>query len=150
MTSKELRRLSRRDLLELLVQQKEQNEELKTKTSKLEARLASRTIEIDNAGSMAEAALVLSKVFEAADESVAMYKENIQRCSEEQEKAYKAIVLAAEQKASEIIRAAEEVRDREIEKAKADRRRILQQLGNLLRAHPEIKDWIASSMQENE
>lgn len=115
MTDKELRRLSRRDLLELMVLQEQENETLKARIISLEERLNSRTIEIENAGSIAEAALILNGVLESTEKAAEQYLDNIKRCSEKQETAYLEIVRAAEQKAAEIIHAAEEERDKEIE-----------------------------------
>ena len=51
MTDRELRKLSRRDLLELLIQQDEEMEALKERLKEAEYKLESRTIAIDTAGS---------------------------------------------------------------------------------------------------
>lgn len=56
MTEKELRRLSRADLLEMLVDQSVELETVKKKLAAAEEALASRVIEINSAGSIAEAA----------------------------------------------------------------------------------------------
>ena len=66
MTDRELRKLSRRDLLELLIQQDEEMEALKKRLKEAEYKLESRTIAIDTAGSIAEASVSISGVFEAA------------------------------------------------------------------------------------
>ena len=55
MTERELRRLSRTDLLELLVAQRRENEQLRCILDQTQAQLADRTIQIDKAGSIAEA-----------------------------------------------------------------------------------------------
>ena len=69
MTDKELRRLSRADLLELLLAQRRENEQLRCILDQTQAQLADRTIQIDKAGSIAEASLQLSGIFNAAQES---------------------------------------------------------------------------------
>ena len=56
MTDKELRRLSRSELLEMLIAQTEENSQLKIRLEQAEAQLRDRRIEIDKAGSLAEAA----------------------------------------------------------------------------------------------
>ena len=150
MFEKDLRRLSRRDLLELLLQQERTNNELKKRIDTLENSLASRTIEINNAGSMAEAALILNGVLESADKAAAQYLDNVKRLSEKQEKAYYESIRAAKQEAAEIIRAAEEERDKEMKKASTFSSNVYTRLGKLYLEHPEIKDWIAKSMQDNE
>ena len=53
MTERELRRLSRTDLLELLLAQRRENEQLRCILDQTQAQLADRTIKIDNAGSIA-------------------------------------------------------------------------------------------------
>ena len=83
MTDKELRRLSRRELLEMLVTATEENERLRGELAQARAELESRRILLDKSGSMAEAALRLNGVFEAADRAAQQYLENIRRMAEE-------------------------------------------------------------------
>lgn len=77
MTDKELRRLSRKNLLEILIAQMEENEALREKLKQAEAELSERRIVFERAGSLAEAALQLNGVFKAADNAVKQYVENI-------------------------------------------------------------------------
>lgn len=83
MTDQELRKLSRADLLELLLQQAKENERLREQLKQAQEQLASRKIEIEKAGSIAEAALQLNGVFEAAEKAAAQYLENVRRLAEE-------------------------------------------------------------------
>ena len=76
MTERELRRLSRTDLLELLLAQRRENEQLRCILDQTQAQLADRTIKIDTAGSIAEASLQLNGVFKAAQEACDQYVEN--------------------------------------------------------------------------
>ncbi len=85
MTDRELRRLSRSELLEMLIAQIEENEKQKAQLTEMEERLESREIAISQAGSIAEAALALSGVFEAAQDAAARYLENVRRLNSEQE-----------------------------------------------------------------
>lgn len=79
MTDKELKRLSRAELLELLLAQVEKNEELERRLKKAQSALEDRRINIEQAGTMAEAALRLNGIFEAADQAARQYLENIRR-----------------------------------------------------------------------
>lgn len=79
MTDKELRRLSRSELLEMLLAQMEENERLKKSLKEAQAALAERRIGIEKSGTLAEAALKLNGVFEAADRAAQQYLENIRR-----------------------------------------------------------------------
>lgn len=85
MTDKELRRLSRSELLEMLIAQTEENDRLKIRLEQAEAQLRDRRIAIDKAGSLAEAALSLNGVFRAAEAAAQQYLENIQRISGQQD-----------------------------------------------------------------
>ena len=66
MKEKELKRLSRADLLEMLIDQSKELQEVREKLQQAEAELKKREIAISNAGSIAEASLMLNGVFEAA------------------------------------------------------------------------------------
>lgn len=79
MTDKELRRLSRGELLELLLEKTKEVEQLREELKQARTQLASREITIQNAGSIAEAALQLNGVFQAAEEAAAQYLENVRR-----------------------------------------------------------------------
>lgn len=82
MTDKELRRLSRRQLLEMLVIQKKENTRLRQELERARAALIERRIAIDQSGTMAEAALRLNQVFEAADRAAKQYLQNIKAQAE--------------------------------------------------------------------
>ena len=85
MTEKELKRLSRADLLEMLIDQSTELQSTQRKLRKVEAELNNRQIAIDEAGSIAEAALQLNGVFEAAQNACTQYMENIRTLSDRQE-----------------------------------------------------------------
>lgn len=83
MTDKELRRLSRAELLEMLLAQTEENERLQAELDDAKRALEDRRIEASRAGSLAEASLKLNGVFEAADKAARQYVENVQRLAAE-------------------------------------------------------------------
>lgn len=83
MTDKELRRMSRRELLELLVEQGRRNEQLQQELCAAQEELKQRRIAVQQSGTLAEAALRLNGVFEAADRAAAHYLEILQRRAEE-------------------------------------------------------------------
>ena len=84
MTDKELRRLSRSELLELLIAQMEENRKLEKSLEEARTALSDRQIRIEHAGTMAEAALRLNGVFEAADRAACQYLENIRLMAEQE------------------------------------------------------------------
>ena len=83
MTEKELRRLSRRELLEMLITRTMENERLTEELQQARKELSDRKFIQEHTGSMAEAALQLNGVFEAADRAAKQYLENIRRMAEE-------------------------------------------------------------------
>lgn len=83
MTEKELRRLSRRELLEMLITRTIENERLTEELQQARKELSDREFIQERAGSMAEAALQLNGVFEAADRAAREYLETIRRMAEE-------------------------------------------------------------------
>ena len=84
MTDRELRKLSRAELLELLLEESRENERLRAQLQEMNEKLADRAIRIERAGSIAEAALQFNGVFQAAEEAAAQYLENVRRLAEEQ------------------------------------------------------------------
>lgn len=82
MTSKELKRLSRRELLEMLIEQMKENQRLRNRLEQAEAELENRELVSLRAGSMAEAAMQLNGVFEAADKAARQYLENVYRSAQ--------------------------------------------------------------------
>lgn len=81
MTSQELRKLSRKDLLELLIAQGRERDALQTELERAKAALQSRQLQVEQAGSIAEAALQVNGVFEAAQAAAQQYLENIRQRS---------------------------------------------------------------------
>lgn len=84
MNTHDLKKLSRADLLELLIQQSEEVEKLRTLLAESEKKLGQREIIMDEAGSIAEASLQLNGIFEAAQSASQQYLESIRLYSEYQ------------------------------------------------------------------
>lgn len=72
-----LHRLKREELLQMLLELEQENERLAEDNRRLREELANRNLAIQEAGSLAEAALKLSGIFEAAQEAADLYLENI-------------------------------------------------------------------------
>lgn len=79
MADKELRKLRRSELVDIIYQLKKNEQRLQEENAELKRRLEDREIKVENVGSLAEAALALSGIFQAAEESVALYVEEINR-----------------------------------------------------------------------
>ena len=102
-TEKELRKLSRAELLEMLIAQSKKLSRVEEELSAAQKELERRKIAITTSGSLAEAALKLNGIFEAADQAAAQYLDSLR----EQESNAEHIIAEAEAKAHEIINAAE-------------------------------------------
>lgn len=77
MTDKELRKLTRAELLELLLAQSREMDRLNKELEAVQQQLQKREIALAQAGNIAEAALQLSGIFEAAQAAADQYLENI-------------------------------------------------------------------------
>lgn len=73
MTEKELKRLKRVDLLELLIAQSRENDRLRAELEETRSKLEAKELVLKEAGSIAEAALRLNQVFEAAQAAADQY-----------------------------------------------------------------------------
>lgn len=85
MTEKEMKKLSRTDLLRMLIDQGEEMQVLKEELEKAKAEISEREIKLTEAGSIAEAALKINGVFEAAQAASQQYLENVKHLSERQD-----------------------------------------------------------------
>ena len=77
MTEKELKRLTRAELLEMLLEQTKKNDALSEELNAVKAKLASKEIAIANSGSLADAALAVSGIMESAQRAADLYLENL-------------------------------------------------------------------------
>lgn len=78
MTEKELRKLKRVELLELLVEQAAEMDALRAELEEARQALKNREISLQEAGTLAEAALRINEVFAAADRAAQDYLHNVQ------------------------------------------------------------------------
>ena len=106
MTEKELKKLNRYQLLELLIIQTERADKLQTALEEVEQRLNAQEINISTLGSIAEASLHLKGVFQTAQDAADVYINAAKkRAAEIEEEAYKksaAIITQALEEASRI------------------------------------------------
>lgn len=77
MAERELRRMSRTELIEIIYALKQHEVELEQQNAELEQKLADRTLRLEHAGSIAEASLALHQVFEAAQAAADTYLESV-------------------------------------------------------------------------
>lgn len=106
MTEKELKRLSRAELLELLLIQTKETERLRVRLENARNQLENREIQIRDSGNLAEAVLAVNGVIDAAQAAAAQYLENIARMEAETQARCQKMLEEAEQEAQRIRNAA--------------------------------------------
>ena len=94
-------------------------------------------INIDNAGSIAEASLQLNGIFEAAQAASAQYLENIQHLHEKQENVCAQMELETREKCDAMLREAE----RGVEERWGE---LSQRLESFYNAHKGLRELLAS------
>ena len=83
MTDRELRKLRRDDLLQILITQQKQIEELTEALEESRRALEDRRIAVEEAGSIAEAALKLNGIFESAQAAADQYLAEVKARADE-------------------------------------------------------------------
>lgn len=149
MTEKELRKLNRAELLEMLIMQMKQNEALRIELDLTKDKLNSRQIKIDKAGSIAEAALQINAVFEAADAAAKQYLENVRNAVSDEKELCRQMQEKTKQKCDDMIRECEKKcaqREQAMEKRHQELILLLQQFYD---EHPGLREAV-QNLQKGE
>ena len=109
MTDRQLRKASRSDLLKLLLEEKKNNEVLQNQVQQLRQRLDSRQLHLNQAGSLSEAALKLSGIFDAAETACQYYTENIRTLSGRQEEICRKMEQETREKCDRMLEQAKQM-----------------------------------------
>ena len=83
MINKELKRLSRRELVDIIYQLKKNEQNLQDQIAALQDALEDKRIRISNAGSIADAAADITKILTAAQDAADLYLNEIQEMKAE-------------------------------------------------------------------
>ncbi len=145
MADKELRHMSRSELIEIIYAMEQQELGLRQEIEELQKKLDDRTVCIENSGSIAEASLSLSHIFEDAQEAADRYLISVEKANEEAGK----IREDAEEDAEEILKKANEEKaaaEKMMEQAKQEREEIseyrkkfIDQAASILNRNPELR-----------
>ena len=95
MKEKDLRKLNRYQLLELLILQTERADKLQAKLELAEQQLTKQVFQISSLGSIAEASVHVTGIFQTAQETADMYLDGARKKAA-------AIIAEAEEKARQI------------------------------------------------
>lgn len=121
MTDRELHRLSRKELLELLISQTDELERMRGELKTYEAREEEQAIKISKAGSIAVAALELNGVFEAAQAAAEQYLLSVRQSESDCEQR----INEASVKAQQMIAEAEATAKQTVAEAEAKAGKIV-------------------------
>ena len=103
MTDKEFKRLNRAQLIDIIYQFQLKQEKLTAENERLSKALADKRLRISQAGNIAEAALEIHNVMQAAQDAAALYLEEIRVMRDETEKKCQRILEQAQQEADAIL-----------------------------------------------
>lgn len=131
MTDQELRRLSRADLIDIIYTLQQQKEQAEQQLA--QAQLQDRQLRLANADSIAEAALSLNGVFDAAQAAADQYLQAVRTSAAEMQAQKEQILADAERQAKEIVDTAER-------QAAEHWKRFQLQAGQLIQAHAELQE----------
>ena len=124
MTDKEFKRLSRSQLIEIIYQLQLKQDELVAENEALTKALEDRRLRINKAGNIAEAALEVHNVMQAAQDAAAHYLEEMQLCADHE---HQRILKEANDRSASIIEKAQQEAAAIIEKARQEAAEIVAQ-----------------------
>ena len=153
MTDKELRRLSRAELLDILYEQQKRYEESLAENQALRQQMEERTLRIAAAGSSAEAAVQVNGVFEAAQAAADQYlacvydaSDQMAQKTDEAQRQREAILQDAKQQAERIVQYYKAQADKILaeagEQAEARWAEFRKNADALIHAHDELRSLI--------
>ena len=103
MAQKELRRMNRVELIEIIYALEQNEEELKQENQELRKKLEERKVVVENAGSIAEAVAGLNHIFDTAQRAADDYLASVAAVKEEAELEAERIVNEVKEEAGRII-----------------------------------------------
>ena len=160
MTDKDLRHLSRAELLDILYEQQKRYEDSLVENQALRQQLEERTLRIAAAGSIAEAAVQVNGVFEAAQAAADQYLASVKAAAaemvqktDEAQRQREAILQDAKQQAEKIVQDAQAQADRLLaeagEQAEARWAEFRKNADALIHAHDELRMLIQPRQEDD-
>jgi hypothetical protein len=138
MVSKELRKLNRRELIDIIYQMKKNEQQMQEQIAALQAELDEKRLRLSQTGSIAEAALAVTNIFSAAQEAADLYLQEISSMKAETERECKKILEQA-RKAAANPHPEESPRVAAAEPARQADRSRLRKVGQMIRRWTKIR-----------
>lgn len=111
MTDKEFQRLTRAQLIDIIYQLQLNQDKLTEENRQLKAALEDKSLRMDEAGNIAEAALIMNDVFRNAQNAAEQYLAEIRAIRAETEEQRQKILADAQAQAQEILAVARTTKD---------------------------------------
>ncbi len=102
MTDRELRKLRRQDLLQMLLDSEKENLRLRKELEACRSELEKRQTDFVGTGSVEEAARTLSEIFEDAQRAAFEYRSNVENVCDEREEKVRQVVVNAQRYLNEM------------------------------------------------
>lgn len=141
MLDKELKKLSRRELVDIIYQMKKNEEQLLERIAGLEQNLQDKRIRIAEAGSIAEAAADITDVFSAAQKTADLYLQEIVCMKENAEKESAKMIEDAKQEVERILSDVKNQHEELKARYRADHQKW-QKLRIEIQKLEEVKTWL--------
>lgn len=137
MTDKELRRLRRDDLLQILINQQKQIDALNAELQRSKEALANRDLAVQESGTLAEAALKMNGVFDAAQSAADEYLAQMRKRADELAAEAEKRLTEAQRQADAVVRNAHSEADRILSKARSEAEAIARQAQSTVAPPPQ-------------
>lgn len=127
MAEKDIRKLRRPELIEIIYQLKKSEQELQAQVEALQSQLLDKNLKMEKAGSIAEAAVLLSEVFTSAQTAADTYVAEVKRRHAEAEAECRKMIFDAKKEAEAIVQEAHRQKDsveQQCERSRAELRKV--------------------------
>lgn len=143
---KELKKMNRVELIEIIYALQKSEEGLKQENAKLQEELADRTVRIAEAGSIAEAVVNLNDIFQKAQDTADQYIASVHAAQRGAKETAEKLLSEAQIKSESMVREAEyrkKFLEEEAERNVAEKWAIFNsKVNEILSAHSVIKDLL--------
>ncbi|MCD8105675.1 MAG: hypothetical protein LUF35_11935 [Lachnospiraceae bacterium] len=127
MADRELRKMNRAELIEIIYALQQNEKTIREENIALNQRLQEKTICIENSGSIAEAALSLNQIFESAQNAADQFLSSVQATKSGVEEEARQILEEAKRQADQIVGAAREEAEQILDRANTEARAVVEQ-----------------------
>ncbi len=147
MRNKEFKHLNRAELVEIIYQLQQDNQSLNDENMSLIEQLNAREIKIKNSGSIAEAVIGLSDIFQIAQRAADDYLTQIHISNTEVETQLNARITAAQKEAEKIQEEAKRKSSEMLANATKESERMIQdaqvRIRQMLKSHQELNSLLS-------